>query len=234
MKLDKSKEVKPMKTAWAEPQDHRQICLRMHMLLKRCGVEASWVRDRMTAHAIFASGWKQNCWCYNAWGVKLGTWQGSWYAMQTREVDKNGNWQTVKGAAWRAFDGWQEAVRDYLQRIAPGSSRYSRAHEALIREQPLEASDREFWAALQVGGYMTDKGFSPASFAALCARVRKEVFDAGPTDMESANAWLDQAIPYKEEIAGDQGKGGMAENGFFRDGDSGDSGGGDHGEVTNE
>ena len=76
---------------------------------------------------------------------------------------------------------------------------------------------------------MTDRGFSPAQFHTLCSRVRQEVAAATAKDMESANAWVDQAMPFEETIAEDPWKGGgKTGNRFFRsDGDSRDRGGDD-------
>jgi hypothetical protein len=182
-------QIAPVKTPWGEAQNHSQIVLRMEALLTRYGIVTSDMRHRMTAHAIFASGWKQNVWHFNAWGVKRGSWKGDWYTMNTQEADASGAYYDVPGEGWRAFTSWKESITDFLNRISPTSSRegYRNAYEHLV--QTGQAHDAEYWAALGVGGYYTDKAFKPEDFANLVNRVRIELAAATPAQIAEADAW---------------------------------------------
>jgi hypothetical protein len=193
MALNISKRVKPMKTAWAEPWDHGEVVLHMDSILVACGINSPAARVKMTAHAIFASGWRQNCWNYNAWGVKVGSWEGAWFSKGTQEADDSGAYYSTT-AAWRAFDGWRDAVRDYTKRIGPDS--WSEKYRKAAGYLPVEGSeaDRQFWASLGAGGYYTDKQFGPDDFASLCRRVRTELNSATEVEMERARDWAAKAV----------------------------------------
>ena len=126
---------------------------------------------RMIAHSIVASGWRQNVWNYNAWGVQQGSWEGPFYTMNTVETDENGNDVPVEDARWRAFGGWDEAVADFRNRINPDSRRpsYRQAHNHLYSTKP--GASAAYWAALGDGNYYTARHFSDKKFGALCKAV---------------------------------------------------------------
>lgn len=170
------RKVAAVRTPWGTPQDHTELCRNMNAILASCGVTSATVRRRMTAHAIVASGWAQKVWCHNAWGVKTGkSWSGDYYLMTTQEDDGSGTLYTVPNDAWRAFAGWQAAVDDFRARISPTSSRYAKAHAALVSEQ---VSDEEYWKQLGLAGYYTDTtNMTPGKFGSLCDRVAKETAD---------------------------------------------------------
>ncbi|MCP4604555.1 MAG: hypothetical protein GY847_29205 [Proteobacteria bacterium] len=173
--LEISPRVESFLTQWAEPWNRREICHRMNAILTECGVESEQVRVRMTAHAIVASGWRQNIWNYNAWGVQLGSWTGPWYIRGTIEADDDGNYYSVHDAAWRSFSDWREAVRDYRNRISPASLResYREAYRHLI--DPSNRADAAYWESLRKGRYYTDQQFTKARFTILCNIVRREL-----------------------------------------------------------
>jgi hypothetical protein len=187
-------QIAPLKTPWGEAQNHSQIVLRMEALLTRYGIVTSDMRHRMTAHAIFASGWKQKVWHYNAWGVKRGSWLGDWYTMDTQEADASGAYYDVPEEGWRAFSSWRESIEDFLNRISPTSPRegYRAAYEHLV--QPGKEHDALYWEALGSGGYYTDKAFKPADFANLVIRVRLELATATPAQLVAADDWAVQHI----------------------------------------
>ena len=196
-KLDLTKQVRPVKTPFGEPWNHREIVLRMDSLLRRIGISRTGERVRMTANAIFASGWKQNVWWFNAWGVKRGSWKGNWYTMKTLEARKDGSYYAVDNATWRAFDGWRQAVEDFQGRISPDSGRagYREAYEHLVDEtSPVELADAAYWDALGAGGYYTDKKFKGANFASLCARVRSELESATREERANAELWAAEQV----------------------------------------
>lgn len=174
------------KTPWGDPGNHRQLVLRMDALLQRYGITNADKRARMTAHAIFASGWKQNVWHYNAWGVKRGSWPGDWYIKGTQEADEEGDLYDVPKAEWRAFENWKQAIDDFLQRISPTSSREGYRQAAGVLSLPGAEHDADYWAGLKAGGYFTDKQFKPENFASLVARVRTEINGALADEIKSA------------------------------------------------
>lgn len=188
MALDLSKQVQPVKTPWGEAWNHNELVLHMNAILMACGIDNEPQRIKMTAHAIFASGWKQNCWHYNAWGVKIGTWKGNWYTMGTLEADQNGEYYSTT-ASWRAFGSWCEAVQDYLDRIGPDSWNQSYRNAWGYMQVEGAEADSQFWAALGDGGYYTDQQFGPDKFASLCDRVRQELASATEADLASAKDW---------------------------------------------
>jgi len=174
------------KTPWAEAGNHQQIALNMDALLSRYGITNADQRARMTAHAIFASGWAQKVWHYNAWGVKRGTWPDGYYTMNTQEADAAGNYYAVPGEQWRAFKNWKEAIDDFLNRISPTSKNagYASAARYLIAGGP--GYDARYWDSLGTGGYYTDKAFDGEDFSKLCARVRSEIYRADPVQIAKA------------------------------------------------
>lgn len=188
MALDMTKQVKAVRTPWGEAWSHNELVIRMNAILEACGIAGSPQRVKMTAHAIFASGWRQNCFNYNAWGVKVGSWKGPWFSKGTQEATESGEYYSIT-AAWRAFSGWCEAVQDYTDRIGPDSWNQNYREASKFLPIPGEGADRDFWAALGAGGYYTDKQFGPQSFASLCSRVRSELGVASDTDLEAARNW---------------------------------------------
>jgi hypothetical protein len=172
---DQSVRVPPELTNWGEPWNHRDICARMDAILFECGVESAQARVRMIAHAIVASGWRQNVWNFNAWGVQLGSWDGPWFIKSTYEVNEYGDFYTVWTAAWRSFSSWQEAVEDYQRRISSGSKRDSYRTAYAYLNDPDPWADISFWSALKEGRYYTDHRFTGRKFAVLCKRVRQEL-----------------------------------------------------------
>ena len=177
------------KTPWAEANNHSEVALNMDALLSRYGITNADQRTRMTAHAIFASGWAQKVWHYNAWGVKRGTWPDGYYTMNTQEADAAGNYYAVPGEQWRAFKSWKEAIDDFLNRISPTSKNpgYASASRYLISGGP--GYDARYWDSLGTGGYYTDKAFDGEDFAKLCARVRSEISKANPDQAAEAHAF---------------------------------------------
>lgn len=188
MALDMTKQVKAARTPWGEAWNHNELVIRMDAILQVCGISSSPQRVKMTAHAIFASGWRQNCFAYNAWGVKVGTWKGNWFSKGTQEANESGEYYAIT-AAWRAFDGWCEAVQDYTDRIGPDSWNQNYREASKYLTVSGAAADRDFWASLGAGGYYTDKQFGPDSFASLCSRVRTELGTATDADLEAAREW---------------------------------------------
>jgi hypothetical protein len=178
-----------VKTPWGEANNNRELVLNMDALLKRYGIVNVDQRVRMIAHAIFASGWKQNVWHFNAWGVKKGSWKGDYYQMNTQEADASGNLYSVPGAEWRAFTSWAQAIDDFLTRISPTAERegYRQASAHLVMEGVEH--DGQYWDALGAGGYYTDKKFKGENFAALANRVRTELAAATPEQVSSAEAF---------------------------------------------
>jgi len=178
-----------VKTPWGEAENTRELVLNMDALLRRYGIVNADQRARMTAHALFASGWKQKIWHFNAWGVKRGSWPGDYYQMNTQEADDAGNLYSVPGAEWRAFTSWKEAIDDFLTRISPTAERegYRQASAHLVMEGPEH--DAQYWDALGAGGYYTDKKFKGENFASLAKRVRTELAAATPEQVTSAEAF---------------------------------------------
>lgn len=174
------------RTPWGRAGNHQELALNMNALLYRYGITNADQRARMTAHAIFASGWDQKVWYYNAWGVKRGTWPDGYYKMGTQEVDTAGKTYPVPDEQWRAFKNWKEAIDDFLNRISPTSKNagYASAARYLIAGGP--GYDVEYWDALGYGGYYTDQSFDGDDFAKLVARVRSEIFRADPTQNAAA------------------------------------------------
>lgn len=199
MSLDPAKRVTATPTPWGTPWDHHSICVNMDGILRSCGVTAAHVRRRMIAHAIVASGWRQNVWCYNAWGVKTGSsWAGAWYTMTTQEDDGTGTMYTVYDDKWRAFPGWKACVVDFQGRIAAASSRYGASYAALIDEARL---DSEYWRELGIAGYYTDTtNMHPDDFASVCQRVYSELVSATPAEFAAA-----MEIPVGSSGAGEAG-----------------------------
>ncbi|MDJ0766473.1 MAG: hypothetical protein QNJ97_26090 [Myxococcota bacterium] len=170
--------VPPIPTSWGEPWNRRSLVLKMDHILTSHGVAQTQVRVRMIAHAIVASGWRQNIWNYNAWGVQVGSWKGPWFIMSTLEMDENGHYYTVYSAMWRAFSGWDEAIADYRERISPTSSReyYREAYKWLV--DPDAWADISYWNALKEGRYYTDRRFPGRRFYRLCNFVRQVLKEA--------------------------------------------------------
>ncbi|MBN2714875.1 MAG: hypothetical protein JXX14_03405 [Deltaproteobacteria bacterium] len=167
--------VKPFRTPWAPAYDREQVILTMNRILIENGIESESMRVRMIAHAIVASGWKQKVWNFNAWGVRQGSWDKSWYVMPTYEEDDDGDMIYVSDASWRAFSGWDEAIRDFQQRISPDSERpsYREAYKYLSSTLVSFRVARAYWEALSDGNYYTATWFTGEKFARLCGGVRE-------------------------------------------------------------
>lgn len=171
---EQSVKVKPTKTPWAAAWDRSSVVRRMDEILRDNGVVSETIRVHMIAHAIVASGWKQNVWNYNAWGVKQGSWEKSWYMMPTYEEDENGNDVFVEDAAWRSFENWPEAIADFQSRISADSERpaYREAYAHLTEEKFRFKTAKAYWEALGKGNYYTASKFTGKKFARLCGGVR--------------------------------------------------------------
>ena len=171
-------EMKPRKTLWGTPWNHEELCRNMNAILVDAGVESDAARVRMIAHAIVASGWRQNVWNYNAWGVQQGSWRGPYYVMYTEEIGDDGKVHEVPDAAWRSFEGWQQAVDDFYARINPDSQRpsYRQAYRHLMN--PSRKADAVYWSALGDGNYYTAEHFDKKKFAMLCWGVREILWKA--------------------------------------------------------
>lgn len=178
-------QVKAVATPWAEPWNHRAVCVNMDALLSELGVSESHVRRRLTAHAIVASGWRQAIWHFNAWGVKRASWSGPWYVMPTDEEIKG---ETVhfkggKVAQWRAFSGWREAFDDTIARLQRSPGRLQALYDA-------SADDSDYWKASGAAKYYTDtRNMTPERFGKLCGRVRLEIESATPDEIAAAAAF---------------------------------------------
>jgi mannosyl-glycoprotein endo-beta-N-acetylglucosaminidase len=168
-----SVKVRPRKTMWGTPWDHRELCRNMDAILRAQGIDSFDERARMVAHAVVASGWRQNVWNYNAWGVQLGSWSGPHFTMNTTEMTPDGEYVMVRDTPWRSFDSWKDAVDDYRSRITSKSNRvsYRKAHEHLVSAS--RKSDAAFWEALGEGNYYTAANFSKKKYAVLCRAVRR-------------------------------------------------------------
>ncbi len=168
------RKVKPVETPWAPAWDKEQIVRRLDQILQANGIASKNVRVRMIAHAVVASGWSQKIWNYNAWGVKQGGWEGSYYIMPTVEYDDAGNAVMLEHETWRSFNSWQEAIADFTSRIHPESDRpaWRAAHEFLTREKVSVAAAVGYWESLGAGNYYTATKFTGEKFARLCATVR--------------------------------------------------------------
>ncbi|MBN2530145.1 MAG: hypothetical protein JXR76_27385 [Deltaproteobacteria bacterium] len=166
--------VRPKRTPWAAAWDRESVVLKMNDILSSHGIASESVRVRMIAHAIVASGWKQNVWNFNAWGVRQGSWDKKWYEMPTFEEDDSGKMVFVEDASWRAFSNWEEAIRDYQQRISADSERpsYREAHRYLVSNAVSFRHAKLFWESLGDGNYYTASNFTGAKFARLCGGVR--------------------------------------------------------------
>ncbi len=175
---DVPQEVKPHNTRWGTPWNHEELCRNMNAILVDAGVESGAARVRMIAHAIVASGWRQNVWNYNAWGVQRGSWYGPYYEMYTEEIDEDGNVHEVPDAAWRSFESWRQAVDDFYARINPDSPRpsYRQAYRHLMN--PSRKADAVYWSALGDGNYYTAQHFDKKKFAMLCWGVREILSEA--------------------------------------------------------
>ncbi len=165
--------LKPVLTPWGEPWDHTELVRNMDQILEQNGVESRSTRVRMIAHAVVSSGWRQNVWHYNAWGVKQGTWTGPWYQMSTVEYDPDGRETYIRDEKWRAFSSWTEAVHDYQRRITKASRRPSYRKAARHISDQSARADSAFWRSLGEGNYYTTQKFSPGRFTALCFMVRR-------------------------------------------------------------
>lgn len=188
------KELKPIKTPWGPPWEHRILCTRMDALLRRLGVEDP-ARTRLHALAYQASGWRQNVWHFNAWGTKRGSWPGEWYTLSTWEDDGSGNMIPVKAAEWRAFTGWAEALVDTWERLTRHPRYAARSGVALVSRH---MSDDDFFKALGLDGYYTDTTKPPTYFSGITSKIRRELAAATPAELAAAEMWAAGAV----EIAG--------------------------------
>ena len=166
--------IRPLRTPWAPAWDREAVVLGMNRILLSHGVESENMRVRMIAHAVVASGWKQNVWNFNAWGVRQGSWEKNWYIMPTYEEDENGHSVFVADATWRAFNNWEEAIDDYMTRISADSERpsYREAYRHLKSDTISFRTAKAFWHALGDGNYYTASDFTGEKFARLCGGVR--------------------------------------------------------------
>ena len=82
---------------------------------------------------------------------------------------------TVDDAKWRAFDGWDQAIDDYLSRITRVSHRPAYRKAARFLHDKDYRSDDDFWKALSEGNYYTGQALTPEHFGFLCYRVRQTV-----------------------------------------------------------
>ena len=167
------KRIRPKKTPWGEAWNRAELTQNMNDVLLSFGIESEQARVRMIAHALVASGWRQNIWHFNAWGVQKGSWDGLWYEMPTVETDENGNPVYVPDAAWRAFEGWSKAIEDYQDRIGRHSTRPAYKRAARFLYEPGWRADYAFWEELGKGNYYTNKSFTPKMFTMLCFTVRR-------------------------------------------------------------
>jgi len=173
LKIEASSRIRPRKTPWGPPWQHKELVTNMSAILVQNNIIKPSVKVRMIAHAIVASGWRQNVWNYNAWGVQRGSWRGPYHILNTIEETDQGTPYQVKDAPWRAFRGWAEAVRDYHNRISADSKRpsYRQAYRHL--HNPGSKADAAYWAALGEGNYYTAQKFTAKKFAALCHGIRQ-------------------------------------------------------------
>jgi hypothetical protein len=167
--------VEPIATPWGEPWNHDDLIIKMDRILYERGVESRNARARMTAHAIIASGWRQNVFHHNAWGVKRGSWEGAWFLKSTNEVDYLGYDHVDYDTKWRAFESWDQAIDDYLGRITRESERPSYRKAARFLVDRDNRADADFWKALSEGNYYTGSAFTPERFGFICYRVRQTV-----------------------------------------------------------
>ena len=165
--------VRPRKTAWGLPWDRRGLVFKLDRILEDNGVANPEARIKMISHAVVASGWRQNVWNYNAWGVQRGSWDGPFYEMFTVEMNDDGALVEVPDAQWRAFASWEDSVRDFNERITDTSQRpsYRQAYRHLVSDS--RRSCAAYWSSLGDGNYYTADGFTPGKFAALCWYVRQ-------------------------------------------------------------
>ncbi len=166
--------VKPVLTPWADAWNKKEIVKQMDAILRQNKIESVNMRVKMIAHAVVASGWKQNVWNYNAWGVKQGAWNGNWYVMPTVEEDDHGNKIEIEHETWRSFNGWKEAIDDFKSRISSNSERpsYRLAYKHLVSDKISVSVAKGYWEALGSGNYYTARKFTGLRFARLCYTVR--------------------------------------------------------------
>ncbi len=164
--------VAPVSTSWGSPWDRENLCRVMDRILEENGIDNPEQRVRMIAHSIVASGWRQNVWNHNAWGVRQGSWEGPYYIKSTLEEDDDGNRHVVWDAKWRSFDDWKAAVDDFKKRINADSGRpsYRQAYRHLTNSN--KRADAPYWEALGDGNYYTATHFSKKTFTQLCWTVR--------------------------------------------------------------
>lgn len=171
-------------TRWAKPWDHHGVSVNMDRILRACGVTSEPRRIKMIAHAVVASGWKQNVWWFNAWGVKRGSWTGDYYTQDTiEEID--GVEQPFPSEPWRAFRNWRQAVEDYQRRINPSSSSTGYAQAGALLDDDSPGSCAAFWQAAKKGRYFTGTKFTPQMFASVCNRVRREIASASRSELDA-------------------------------------------------
>ena len=145
------------------------------------------LKRKMTMNMITGAGWVQSLWCYNAFAVKRGSWSGYWYGATTQEDDGTGNFYTIeggkKGAQWRAFTSWQEAVDDYINRIDT-HSRYAPAKNLFWDES---VSVGKWWAVMRSRGYATDTTKDDEAYAdSIDRKVCRELASATPEELKHA------------------------------------------------
>jgi hypothetical protein len=160
--------------------NHAAIVRAIDRVLADCGISSAVARRRMAEHAILASGWKQNIFHYNAWGVKRGRgWEGDWFSARSWEI-VDGERVDIVGE-WRAFRNWQESVDDYLGRLA--TPRYRAAQDALYSET---VGDEEYFRALRSCGYFTgDLDDVLRTVRYVEAEWRRTIVDAVGNDLSS-------------------------------------------------
>lgn len=174
--------VKAVHTPWALPWDHRKIILNFDGVLRNCGVKSAVVRRRMTINAVTASGWKQNCFCYNAFGVQLGGWRGDYFVTNTFEYE-DGVKVHIEKQPWRAFDNFFHAVSDWLSRMQ-NYERYEVAWKHIADES---VTDGEWWVMMGKGGYYTAP-LNESWGDSLGKRIEKTLAEAKPGDFDEGLA----------------------------------------------
>jgi len=172
-------QVAAIATPWAKAWDHAAVCVNMDRILEVEGIEEEHVRRRLTAHAIVASGWRQNVHAFNVWKVKLGKAAMDYYVGDTVE-EKDGATYTEKGTKWRAYDSFGAALSDHP---VFSMSRYAAAKVALL---DAARPDGDYWKELGKAGYYTDTmNIHPPDFASICHRVATETANAAPFKKKS-------------------------------------------------
>jgi hypothetical protein len=173
-------QVAAVATPWAKAYDHSAVCVNMDRILRALGVTQEHVRRRLTAHAIVASGWRQNVHAFNVWKVKIGGWSGDYYIGDTVEENKAGATYTEHGTKWRAYSSFDAALADHPVFTM---KRYAAAEVALLDPS---RPDADYWIELGKAGYYTDTHqIHGDDFASICRRVAHELGAAPPDEKKN-------------------------------------------------